>query len=333
MGGDYYNQIDYLMIEVNSDCNLNCRFCNRKDLVAQGLRPFKHLTVNEFTQMLNSLNGTRIDTIKLEGLSEPMLHPQFDRMAELLRVRFPHAFVIIATNLQYELSKSRFLATLPFVDMVYLSIDGTGPTYEAARLGARYDRLLRSLDQIKNLVPAQWRSQKLHINFTASPENVHTLDDIYKLKEIYGLASVRINLAQNWNEEQKNALVFDQEFIAKLKPFREDVKGVAPWDYKDCFWPFHGTIIDAFGDVRVCIINTSTEPIGNIFENPLNEIFDKNPVINNVRQKLRQNQAHNHCVNCDYKGLSIVLQKVFEGRKTLSLPRPVRQLRDENHVQ
>jgi MoaA/NifB/PqqE/SkfB family radical SAM enzyme len=322
MEKDFFSQIDYLMLETNSSCNLACAFCNRKDLEAQGLRHSKNITEEELHFILDKLRPTKINAIKLEGLSEPMLHPRFDILSGILRSYFPKAFVIIATNLQYSLPATPFLKTLPFVDMVYLSIDGTGAIYEQARPGAQFKKLLRSLDDIKKLVPLEIRRSKLHINFTLSPQNYHELPRMYELKDDVGLASVRINLAQNWSEHEKNPLEFGQEIIEFLKPYAKDVKGVPQWDYKDCFWPFNGIIIDVFGEIRQCVVNTSMKPLGNIFRDDVRALYNSSGHFTKAREMLSKNCPPSNCVNCDYKHLTGPLSEILKNQATQIQPRP-----------
>jgi radical SAM protein with 4Fe4S-binding SPASM domain len=303
--------LTYLVIEANSTCNLSCQTCNRPQLESQGLREKKLLTPEEFTKLLRHLGDAPIDTIKFEGLSEPMLHPRFDRLAHLLRDRFPKAHVIIATNLQYYLPHSPFCATLPWVDTVYLSIDGVGLTYERQRLGAKYDKLTRSLGHIRDLVPAEIRRGKLQINFTATVENYRDLPHVYALKEEYGLGAVRINLAQNWNEDEVNTNWFPREMLEFLKVYKSDVKGVPGWQYRDCFWPHSGTVVDVYGNVRQCLINTSQKPVGNIYINSLEEIFERSPHLMNAREALSANRPAESCRNCDYHHLSHKLREIL----------------------
>lgn len=299
------------MLEANSGCNLACLHCNRKELEAAGLRSPKNLTAEELRFILEQFKGCALDSIKFEGLSEPMLHPAFDRLAAILRGYFPEAFVIIATNLNYKLERTPFLATLPSVDMVYLSIDGVRATYEKLRCGASFEKLLSSLDAIERLVDAETRAKKLFINFTATEANYRELPEIYGLREKYGLAGVRINLAQNWNEHERNANRFSAEMLEFLKSYRSDVKGVPTWDYKDCFWPFNGMIIDVYGDVRQCVINTSMKPIGNVFRQPAREIFNSSRVLAESREALDANRAASPCRTCDYKLLGPALGEIL----------------------
>lgn len=321
MTPDYFASIRYLMIEANSACNLACQFCNRPRLESQGLRKQKIVTPDEFEQLLKVFLQCPIDTIKFEGLSEPMLHPQFDRLCEQLRNCFPKAFIIVATNLQYRLERTPFLRMLPHVDMVYLSLDGVGETYERLRTGAKWHVAERTLSDIAQLVSAKERSQKLHINSTVTCDNVDQLQALYGLRDSFGLASVRINLAQNWNEDELNALVVDEQMLNHLRQYKQDVKGVGGWEFKECFWPFHGIVVDVFGDVRQCVINTSMTPLGNVFRDDIREVYNRGRQYEITRRMLQSNVPGPHCKTCDYAFLSPILEKLFEGKHIVNQPR------------
>lgn len=316
-----FKQISYLMIEVNSFCNLDCAFCNRKQLEDLGLREQKTLSVEEFRTVLEKFKDCNIDTIKLEGLSEPMFHPQFDECAKLLKEYFPKAFVIIATNLQYNIEKTPFKKTLEYIDMCYLSIDGIGEVYEKARSGSRYDKLLKNLDWIKENIDLKIRLDKLHINHVSTKENYHQISEIYDLKEKYSLASVRINLAQNWNEHELNPNQFESDYVRELRKYKKDVKGVPGWEFKDCFWPYEGLIVDVFGDARQCIINTSQKSLFNIYQDDFEDFFNNSHFYKETRKTLEKNCPPDACVNCDYNYLSRTLNEIQEDEAISIKPR------------
>lgn len=316
-----FENITYLMIETNSSCNLKCSWCNRERLVKEGLRQPKNVTVDEFKSMLDFFKDCPIDTVKLEGISEPLLHPQFDLMAQTLKDYFPKAFVIIATNCQYNVERTAFFRTLPFVDMIYLSVDGTGKIFEEHRTGASYEKLLRTFQQLKEKIPADVRKKKLYINFTATEGNHHTLPEVYELCDIYGFAGVRINIVQNWNEEEVNSHSFSDGFINTITRYKKDLKGVPGWEYQECFWPFSGIIVDVFGNFRQCIINTSQKPLGNIFTDNVREIFNHGQHYQNVRKQLASNCSPESCKTCDYHHQSKFLESVLGGKHIQNIPR------------
>jgi len=316
-----FSRLSYLMIETNSSCNLACLSCNRSLLAKKGWRSFKNLSSDEWLKTLSLFKDCPLEIIKVEGLSEPMLHPQFDSLMKLLRELFPKAFVIIATNLQYSFEQSPFLKTLPYVDMVYLSIDGIEDTYELLRPPAKWSVAKDWLESSLKKIDLCDRKNKLHLNFTATKNNVDQLPRIYELKENYQLSSVRINLAQNWNGHEINQNTFDDDFIKKLLPYKKDVKGVAGWSFKDCFWPYEGMVVDVFGNVRQCVINTSQTPLGNIWQDDVAEVFNKNINYLDTRKKLSSDSPGIGCENCDYKFLAKDLESLLGGKFIQNFPR------------
>ena len=322
---DYFSRISYLIIEPNSACNLKCAFCNREQLVKKGWRDKKTLTPREYDDMIGLFQDCPIDTIKIEGISEPMLHKNFDQIARITRERFPKALIIIATNLQYNVAQTSFLKTISSIDMIYLSIDGTGKIFEQHRIGAKFERFIQSLDQIKGQTSPEERA-KMHLNFTATEFNYQCLPEIYSIRDAYKLGSVRINLAQNWNEGELNDHNYHSGFIETMRRYVQDIKGVDAWDYKDCFWPFSGIVVDVFGNVRQCIINTDQAPIGNLFKEDIRDIFNKSQHYRMTRKKLSENCAPESCKTCDYKHLSRTLGHILKGAKIKNEPRKFKRL-------
>lgn len=315
-----FQNITYLMIETNSSCNLSCSWCNRERLVAEGHRENKNLSLEEFKKLLEYFKDCPIDTIKLEGLSEPFLHPHFDQLAKLLREYFPKAFVIIATNGQYNIEKTKFFQTLPYVDMIYLSVDGLKENFEKIRKGASWEKLIKNFDTIDRIATPD-EKKKLHINFTANEENVRELPGIYQLKDQYKFSSVRINIVQNWNEDELSPENFSEDYYRILKQYKKDLKGVPGWDYEDCFWPYSGLVVDVYGNFRQCIINTSQKPLGNVFTSNVEEFFNDSPYYLNVREKLSNNCSPESCRTCDYKHHSEKLLSLLGEKHAQNTPR------------
>ena len=308
------------MIEMNSQCNLQCIHCTREQLKAEGRREPKILHRAELKHILDQLKECPVDTIKVEGLSEPMLNMQIDEQLQTIREYFPKAHIILITNLQYSPDKTKFFQSLKFIDALYISVDGTEKIYERIRKGANYAKFLNALEQIKmNTSPLDL--QKIHLNFTATAENFTEIPKIYELKGKYGLSSVRINLVQNWDENQKNTHQFSEPLLDFVKKYNTDVKGVANWNYSDCFWVFNGIVIDVDGNVRQCVLNNTQKPIGNVFRTSLREIFNDSYILNEARNLLPLNKCNSSCTNCDYKGLSPTLAKVFSGLPQTNKPR------------
>ena len=309
---DHFANLSYLVLEANSSCNLRCRFCPRQGLVEAGKRPFKIMTLDEYRSILEQLKTCQIKDIKVHGLSEAMMVPNFDEYLKLIREYFPDANITLVTNNQYPLEKSPLLRSIPLVDSVWLSIDGSGEVLEYLRTGAKWERTVKFLEDLKTLVRAEVRKNKFHIQATVSSINFRELPKIYELKEKYGLCSVRYNLAQEWdgNTETKHKHGNNKELIEFLKQYKDDLKGCAGWEFSDCFWPYEGIFIDAYGDVRHCIMNYTMEAIGNVFEEEIKTIYNKSPVYKKTREALSHNSPPEQCKTCDYFSISSTLKKI-----------------------
>ena len=324
---NYFENISYLMIETNSSCNLKCPTCNRERLKELGMRADKYLSLDEFKHNLSYFAKCPLEIIKIEGISEPMLHREFDYLAGEVKRAHPNSFVIIATNCQYRLEGTRFLETLPLVDMIYLSIDGTEEIYEKARAGSTWPKLLKFMEDLKRTTSPKDRQEKLFINFTATNSNYKELPKIYEMKSEYGLAGVRINLAQDWNEDKKNENDFPKEMLDYLRQYKVDIKGSSPWKYDQCFWPNSGAVLDVYGNLRQCIINTSQNPLMNIHEESIADFYNKSKHYTKTREALECNNPTKECVNCDYHNLTPHLNEIFENEPSPNPPRTFKRFK------
>ena len=64
---------------------------------------------------------------------------------------------------------------------------------------------------------------------------------------------------------------YTQDEKIHIKKYKENLK-VLHHGQVDCWWPDHGLYVDAFGNVKVCIINTGSESFGNLFYDDIEKI-------------------------------------------------------------
>ena len=300
-------KITYAYLETSNFCNLNCMFCNRRDVVKQP----RHMSLDEWDIVLAKLSSQPINEAKLMGMGEPFLHPDFHEICRRFKETFPSAFTITATNCQYKLNDN-FIKALPFIDLLYLSIDGYEGSYERNREGAKWTRLIEFLDDLSRL---DIENSRITINYVVSDNNYKDIEKLHELvsRKYDFVEEIRLNVAQWWDEKEEIQLEMSEEFYSTLIKYRENVKGKANWNFSDCFWPDRGFYMDVNGDVKICCLNTSTKPIGNIFKSPLNEILES-PRRRQIANDCRINSVGTHCEKCDYKRLSPILENVF-GKK------------------
>ena len=116
--------ITYAYLETTNYCNLDCSFCNRKEVIGA----LQHMHVSKFRDMLDRIKHHPINEAKLMGMGEPMLHPQFDEICKTFKEFFPDAFLIVATNCQYPINPEskmgkKFENCMKYIDLLYFSID------------------------------------------------------------------------------------------------------------------------------------------------------------------------------------------------------------------
>ena len=144
--------VDYVYLETTTYCNLDCSFCNRRDVVKHP----QHMSINDWITVQEKIKYFPIREAKLMGLGEPFLHPQFVDICRIFKEYHPSANIIVATNAQYTPNEN-FFKSLQYIGQLYISIDGTKEVYESERAPSKWSKLLSFLDQLcpimTNIVP------------------------------------------------------------------------------------------------------------------------------------------------------------------------------------
>lgn len=303
--------ITYAYIETTNYCNLACSFCNRDEVIGA----LNHMPISKFREMMENIKHHPITEAKLMGMGEPMLHPKFDEVCKIFKEYFPDAFLIVATNCQYNIGegrplRNRFQDALQHIDLLYFSIDGYGESYERDRSPAKWDRLLTFLGDFKDM---DRRGCRVTCNYVVNPANVSDIQRVSdEIVDGYGLEELRLNIAQDWSADKSLPGGYTNEQIAYLKSWGDNVKGKDDWDYNDCFWVEEGIYTTVEGHVKMCCMNTGAKPFGNIFESSIEEIRASKDY-QNVKVGCNTNNPTSHCKNCSYKELAPMLETIKNG--------------------
>jgi len=305
--------IEYIYLETTNHCNLRCSFCNREEVIGA----LKHMSLENWGIVLGKLINQPIKEAKLMGLGEPFLHPQFDEITRLFKVSFPEAFTLAATNAQYTINDV-FRRTLKHLDILYISIDGYEENYERDRAPAKWDKLVRFLEDLQDV---DRHDCCIVVNYVVNVENVYDVEKVDRLRSKYNLEELRLNIAQNWTEGQLIGPDYNDHQIAYLKQYEDLIRGRSPWTYSDCFWPGKGMYMDVYGNVKVCCLNTSAKPIGNIFSESIEDIR-RNVEFLDIRRGCETDSPTAHCQNCSYKELSPLLGRLLPSGSTYQKATP-----------
>ncbi|MBW7923480.1 MAG: radical SAM protein [Burkholderiaceae bacterium] len=131
----------FAQIEPIGRCNLACRMCT----VNERIDAVGEMSIDRFRSLLDQLPG--LETLHLQGLGEPMLHPAFFDMVELAAARGIR--VSANTNLTL-LTPARALRCVTCgLASLSVSIDGASrEVYQAIRRKASFDKVVRNLDRL-----------------------------------------------------------------------------------------------------------------------------------------------------------------------------------------
>ena len=273
----------------------------------------QHMPLSKYRKMLDNLKHHPIKEAKLMGMGEPMLHPQFDEVCKIFKEYFPDAFLIVATNCQYNIGegrplRKRFQNALKYIDLLYFSIDGYDKSYERDRSPAKWSRLLSFLGNFKEI---DREGCRVTCNYVVNPENVTDIQRVSdEIVDGYELEELRLNIAQDWSEDRTLSGGYTADQINYLnKNWKDSIKGKSEWDFPDCFWVKEGIYTTVEGHVKMCCLNTGAKPFGNLFENSIEEIRETKDY-KAVQGGCATNKPTGHCINCSYKELAPLLTQI-----------------------
>ena len=299
--------ITYAYLETTNYCNLQCSFCNREEVIGA----LQHMPIEKFRKLLENIKHHPIEEAKLMGMGEPFLHPQFDQICKIFKEYFPNAFLVVASNCQYPIRpgskmRSKFENSMKYIDLLYFSIDGYKESYERDRSPAKWDKLIKFLDEFQHI---DRKTCKVTCNYVINPNNVKDIEIIQEeIVDKYNLEELRLNIAQEWSEDKTLPGGYTIDQVNYLKDnWKKDIKGKSEWDFPDCFWVKEGLYTTVEGHVKMCCLNTGAEPFGNLFKNSIEEIRASES-FQNVKNGCSTNKPTSHCKNCSYKELAPMLK-------------------------
>jgi MoaA/NifB/PqqE/SkfB family radical SAM enzyme len=164
----------FAQIEPIGKCNLACRMCtvnDRGDEVAE-------LSLERFEQLLDQMPG--LQELHLQGLGEPMLHPQFFDMVAMAAGRgikvSANSNLTLLTPRRAQACISSGLASLS------VSLDGaTAAVYEAIRLKANFAKVLRNLQRLVDARDEAGSALEVRLVMVLMRANLHELPALVQL--------------------------------------------------------------------------------------------------------------------------------------------------------
>lgn len=171
----------FVQIEPVGQCNLRCRMCpiQFRDDGGPG-RPSAFMPYDTYCALVDQFPA--MTELHLQGLGEPLLHPRFFDMVAYAARRGIR--VSTNTNMTVMTQAQAARCVQSGLDTMHVSLDGAhAEVYEAIRVKARLDRVLRNL---RRLMQAKRDAQAVlpHVRLVA----VAMRENLTELPELVGLA-------------------------------------------------------------------------------------------------------------------------------------------------
>ncbi|MDD5439697.1 MAG: SPASM domain-containing protein [Candidatus Omnitrophica bacterium] len=189
----------HLNVDISGKCNLRCLMCSFQDgFPEQGLMAFATF------KKLKAALGT-LQSLSLQCNAEPLLNNRIAEYVAFAKGINKDIKVLFVTNgmLLGPAMISRLLAVKP--DGLYISVDGaTKNTYETIRKGARFERVIKNIEELARQKKASG-SNFLEIGMVtvANKLNVAELPDILDLAITLGVDSMFVNGLDIYSDEMK----------------------------------------------------------------------------------------------------------------------------------
>ncbi len=266
-----------IYVEITNVCNLHCSFCpphNRKP---------EFMSVENFEKILDQIRPYS-DYLCLHVKGEPLIHPDFDKMAKLA---FEKGFSInLATNgilLKDHIDASKYLR------QVNVSLHATNDA---------------------DIVKEAMKITNCYVNFRVWNTHDSVVDNkaLKVLEQEFGVDLIE-KLDQQMQAMKHSTLGSETNFRIRDN-FFVSIQNEFEWPDLDKKEMINGTCLgltDHFGIlvdgtvVPCCLDNNGDVPLGNIFEQKIDDILNSERAQNIVNGFKNKKCVEELCQNCTYK--------------------------------
>jgi len=322
----------FVQIEPVGQCNLRCAMCPvqfRAESEHGGAPAFMQL--DHFMRLVDEF---RMNELHLQGLGEPLMHPQFfDMVAYAVR-----RGIRVSTNTNMTLmTPHRADRTVASgLDALYASIDGAKPaTYAAIRRGGHLGKVLRNLDRVIAARARHGASRPaIHIVMVLMRCNLAELPDMVELTALAGADGLSVQrLCHDFAESSlprrykpMRAFVDEQmltgddlprmeSFFAAAReaaarhrlPLRlpRTAERVEDRGRPRCDWPWRGAYVSCRGEAMPCCMVSTPDRInfGNMAQDGVRAVWNSE-AYDRFREQLAGDRPPEICSSCSvYRGV------------------------------
>lgn len=280
----------FAQIEITRLCNFKCPICSRESLAPESLK--QYMTPEHIKHILDDMPGLK--GVRLQGLGEPLMTPQLDKILEIARAKGLYISTISNGSL---LRVPKYMELALKFDDINISIDSTDPRkFAEIRIGGNLPSITEGLKRMVQAKKDRGLKTKINISMIATHLNYMEIPSLYGFAaSLGGIDTVYVTEVQNWyipgqkEYEEANAFIAKSrekskeienmflELKAKLEPLGISAFFISALKRKEkCRWPFDSAFITADGYVTPCCkrMDKDVFNLGNVYQTKFSEIWN-----------------------------------------------------------
>jgi radical SAM protein with 4Fe4S-binding SPASM domain len=325
----------YLQIEPVGQCNLRCQMCAiqfRQDGPPFG--PPAFMKFDTFTRIIDQFYT--LQELHLQGLGEPMMHPQFFDMVTYAA----NKVIRVTTNSNLTLlnQKRAEKCVTSNLDCLHVSIDGAiAETYNKIRVGSNFEQVVKNLELVlEKRQKLASKTPHIHLVMVIRRQNLHELPELVKLAHKWSVEQFFVqHLCHDFGESTLPANYQPmRDFVQSQTLLEEDSQRVEHYfkearslaqnlgvnlrlprtkprlhspgtpGQKRCDWPWRGAYISYQGYAMPCCMVSTPDRInfGNVTKQGVDNTWNSKDY-ESFRDKLASDEPPEICRSCSiYSG-------------------------------
>ena len=173
-----------IQIEPTSMCNLRCIMCYQSDksFSSKSSGFMGYMKLDLLKKIIDEIEG-KIEGVTFASRGEPTLHSQLDEFLKYCEGKF--LGLKLNTNATLLDEKKINLLLSSDLQSLVLSIDEKNKeNYEKIRVNAKFEKIMRNLDLLKNIREKKYKNSKIKIRISGvkinTEQNVEEMNQFYK---------------------------------------------------------------------------------------------------------------------------------------------------------
>jgi radical SAM protein with 4Fe4S-binding SPASM domain len=304
-----------VMLELNNHCNLHCTTCPREYSYGQQMDK-GYIALEQAEKIVDEL-WPYLDSIGLTGMGETFLFDKMERIVDYIKAKNQGIIITLSTNAMLSNFIELAAKVVGKVDIIHVSIDGLGATYELIRKGADFKIFDQNVSKLTKL--CRGTETTIFLDMVVTKENYHQLSAMIPYcveKGVRGFYHTTYNLGSVTNTDAGYYQFYHSpEFLSELRNLQKAEKEfpeveITSWDYTGkkgfhkCFFPWGYFYICWNGYVTPCCAKPFPKELnfGNVFKTGVMAVINGRD-FRKFRTMWQKNQTPDFCQKCHFVDL------------------------------